>query len=97
MRILAEIVGFDWDDGNRDKSLVKHGVTNAECEEAFGDENRVVREDVVHSQTEARHYLIGKTNKGRTLFISFTVRKEFIRIISARDINRKERLYYYEH
>ena len=94
MRILAEGVGFEWDDGNRDKNLKKHSVTNAECEEAFADDKKLVRSDVIHSQTEARHYLIGKTNGGRILFMSFTIRKEFVRIISARDINRKERSYY---
>lgn len=94
MRIFADAIGFEWDDGNRDKNLIKHGVTNAECEEAFFDEKRIVREDIVHSKSEARHYLVGKAKNGRVLFISFTVRKRYIRIISARDVNRKERLYY---
>lgn len=94
MRIFADVVGFEWDDGNRDKNLKKHGVTNAECEEAFADENRVVREDAVHSKAEARHYLIGRTKSGRRLFVSFTVRFNLIRVISARPISRKERTLY---
>ena len=93
MGIFADFVGFEWDDGNRDKNLKKHGVTNGECEEAFADEGRVVREDAAHSQHEVRNYLIGKTNHGRLLFISFTIRKNLIRVISARDVNRKERTY----
>ena len=94
MRILAGVVGFEWDDGNRDKNLKKHRVTNGECEEAFADRKRVVRSDTTHSRSETRHYLIGKTNQGRLLFVSFTVRKDLVRVISARDINRKERRYY---
>ena len=58
MRILADVVGFEWDDGNRDKNLRKHGVTNGECEESFGDRARVVHEDIVHSKGEVRMYLI---------------------------------------
>lgn len=94
MRIFADVVGFEWDDGNRDKNLVKHKVTNAECEEAFADECRVVREDTVHSKVEVRHYLVGKTKRGRSLYISFTTRLDLIRVISARDSNKKERKLY---
>lgn len=94
MRIFADAVGFEWDDGNQDKNLMKHGVTNGECEEAFSDDRKVVREDRKHAHAESRHYLIGRTNNGRILFISFTVRKKMIRVISARDINKKERTYY---
>lgn len=94
MRIFADVVGFEWDDANRDKNLKKHGVTSGECEEVFFDSKKVVREDATHSQTEARHYCIGKTRGDRILFISFTIRKSRIRIISARDVNRKEITYY---
>ena len=94
MRIVENVVGFEWDDGNRHKSLMKHGVTTAECEEVFEDDSKVVREDTVHSHAEARHYLIGRTRSGRVLFVSFTIRKDLIRIISARPINKKERHLY---
>jgi len=97
MRVFADIVGFEWDDGNRDKSLKKHGVTDTEAEEVFADTGRVIREDVEHSQTEARHYLIGKTEKGRILFVSFTIRRNLLRIISARPVNRKEINLYEQH
>ena len=94
MRIFADAVGFEWDDGNRDKNLIKHGVTNGECEEAFSDSKRVVREDRKRSRAESRHHLVGRTSRGRILFVSFTVRKTLIRVISARDINKKERTLY---
>ena len=94
MGIFTGVAGFQWDDGNRDKNLTKHEVTNEECEEVFDDVKKVVREDAEHSHVEARHYLIGKTKKGRILFISFTARKDLVRVISARDINKKERKFY---
>ncbi len=94
MRIFAELVGFEWDDGNRDKSLIKHGVSRDECEEAFADEKRLIRVDAKHSGAEMRHHLLGKTQKGKILFISFTVRSHRVRVISARPINRKEKTLY---
>ena len=94
MRIFDEVVGFEWNDGNRDKNLVKHGVSSGECEEVFLDSYKVVRKDSKHSSTEKRHVVIGKINQGRILFVSFTVRRDRIRVISARDVNKKERKYY---
>lgn len=96
MRIFADVVGFEWDDANREKSLTKHGVLSTEAEEVFLDEKRVVREDIEHSGTEARHYCLGKTREGRVLFVSFTVRHTRICVISVRPINRKERKLYEE-
>ncbi|OGG53388.1 hypothetical protein A3H16_01505 [Candidatus Kaiserbacteria bacterium RIFCSPLOWO2_12_FULL_53_8] len=96
MRIFADVVGFEWDDGNKDKNLKKHGVTNEGCEQSFSDERRIVREDTKHSRHEARHWLIGKTPQNRLLFVSFTIRKSRIRVISARNASRKERTYYEE-
>lgn len=94
MGLFDDIAGFEWDDGNRDKNLIRHGVTSSECEEAFDDGKKVVRVDTRHSQTEARQYLIGETKGGRVLFVTFTIRAHLIRVISARDINKKERYYY---
>jgi uncharacterized DUF497 family protein len=45
----------------------------------------------MHSKTEKRFYALGRTDSKRTLFIVFTVRNSLIRVISARDMNRKER------
>lgn len=84
---------FDWDGGNRDKPK-KHGITIEEAEEAFFDDNKVVFSDWEHSTKEKRFTLLGKTRKERLLNITYTIRKKKIRIITARDINRREvRLY----
>lgn len=82
-------VEFDWDEGNRDKPK-KHGVTIDEAEEVFFDDNKVVFSDWGHSTKEKRSTLLGKTRKDRLLNITYTIRKRKIRIITARDINRRE-------
>ncbi len=94
MAVLAEITGFEWNAGNRDTSWEKHQVTTGECEEVFFNEPYLVSEDAGHSESEQRYYLLGITNAVRRLFVVFTIRQKKIRVISARDMNRKERAIY---
>ena len=91
---LSKISGFNWDTGNARKSEDKHGVAMAEAEQVFFNAPLLLLEDAVHSQSEPRLHALGKTDEGRRLHIAFTLRKEgqLIRVISARDIHRKERL-----
>lgn len=91
---LNHLDGFDWEDGNRDKNWLKHSVTYGECEETFFNIPRLLQTDPTHSQNEARYYALGHTHAGRNLFIGFTIRNTKIRIISARDMNQKERSFY---
>lgn len=84
-----KIYEFEWDKGNIGKNL-KHNVEDKEAEEAFFDENKVISKDVIHSKVEERFILLAETRKGRLLYIVFTKRNSKIRIISARDINKKE-------
>jgi uncharacterized DUF497 family protein len=92
---LAAIESFDWDDGNSRKSLEKHDVTQAEAEQVFAGEP-LIAQDVKHSQDEVRLQALGETIEGRKLHVTFTLRHDDrkIRIISARDMNRKERAVY---
>lgn len=90
MEGFSKILGFEWDAGNQEKNELKHGVTNKECEEAFFDEQKRILKDPIHSGKEQRYVLLGKTKAHRRLFIVFTTRKSFIRVISARDLNKKE-------
>lgn len=92
---LTKISGFDWDDGNARKNE-KHGVSMAEAEQVFFNAPLLVLEDAVHSYQEPRLHALGKTDDGRTLHITFTLRQsgELIRVISARDMHRKERAIY---
>ncbi len=82
--------GFEWDEGNSDKNWFLHQVSRVECEEVFFSVPLMIAGDTQHSKTEKRHYVLGQTDRGRLLFISFTIRDNLIRVISARDMNRRE-------
>ena len=82
---------FEWDKGNIHKNWVKHNVTPFECEQGFFNRPIVISEDVEHSNIENRFYALGLTDTGRMLFVVFTIRRNNIRVISARDMNKKER------
>lgn len=85
--------GFDWDDGNREKNL-KHRVHAWECEQLFFNEPLIVLDDPKHSIAEDRHAAFGRTDAGRRLVVVYTMRKEKVRVISARDMNKRERQFY---
>lgn len=89
----AEFHAFDWDEGNLDKNL-KHGVRSSECEQVFFNEPLVTLGDPKHSIVEDRYALFGKTDDGRLLTVVFTMHGTKVRIISARDMNKKERQFY---
>jgi uncharacterized DUF497 family protein len=95
---LARIVGFDWDEGNTRKSADKHGVSQAEAEQVFANLPLGILEDLAHSRSEPRFQALGQTSDGRHLHVTFTLRAEGtkIRVISARDMNRKEQARYEE-
>lgn len=92
---LSLIVGFDWDDGNARKNE-KHGVTQSEAEEVFFNQPLLLLDDSRHGGQEPRFHALGKTQGGRTLHITFTLRQDgtLIRVISARAMHRKERAIY---
>ncbi|MEK6713893.1 MAG: BrnT family toxin [Nitrospirota bacterium] len=95
MTDLQVIEGFDWDTGNARKSE-KHGVTQTEAEQVFFNEPLLMLHDEKHSHSEERFHALGKTNEGRLLHITFTLRAEGtkIRVISARNMHPKERKVY---
>jgi len=86
--------GFEWDEGNIEKNWISHKVTTNECEEIFFNQPLLIFEDEKHSITENRYYCLGNTNKNRLLMLVFTIRKKLVRVISARDMSRKERKVY---
>jgi len=89
-------VSFEWDEGNLNKNLGWHGVANQEAEETFFHEPRFIFEDTAHSAGETRYLLWSMTAKARKLSVIFTIRGNKIRIISARDMSKKERRVYEE-
>ena len=90
----GQLTGFDWDENNRDKNWERHEVLASECEEVFFNLPLLLQSDDAHSQKEPRYYVLGHTIAGRRLFIAFTVREDKIRVISARDMSKKERKIY---
>ena len=95
MTDLSKVVGFEWDEGNSRKNE-RHRVSMAEAEQIFFNSPLLVLPDQRHSEAELRFHALGKTNEGRRLHITFTLRDagQFIRVISARDMHRKERVIY---
>jgi uncharacterized protein len=92
---LNKIEGFEWDEGNARKNE-KHGVTQAEAEQIFFNEPLFITPDESHSESERRYRALGETANGRRLMIVFTLRQAgtLIRVISARNMNVKERKIY---
>lgn len=89
-------LSFEWDVFNKFKNWSKHRVDYKECEEIFSNRPLKTYKDIKHSQTEDRFVALGTTNNNRSIYIVFTIRKDIIRIISARDMSRKERKIYEE-
>ncbi|MFT5083117.1 MAG: uncharacterized DUF497 family protein [Lentisphaeria bacterium] len=90
------IPGFDWDSGNERKSAEKHIVSRFETEQVFFNQPLLVLEDTKHSTNEARYHALGKTDTGRLLHTTCTLRlgNTLVRVIFARDMHRKERKAY---
>ncbi len=91
---LKECTGFQWDKYNIEKNREKHNVLPIESEEIFFNQPLVINNDIKHSDNEERFYALGKTDEKRVLFVVFTIRKTLIRVISSRDMNKKERKIY---
>lgn len=93
---FSKVTGFDWDTGNERKNADSHGVSRAEAEQAFFNQPLIVTPDEKHGDGEQRLRALGIANKGRLLTMIFTMRGggKLIRVISARDMHRKERKEY---
>ena len=91
---IAHCTGFEWDAGNAGKNWERHGVTQGESEEIFFNRPVLVAPDPTHSQVEPRYAALGQTSDGRLLTVVFTIRGTLIRVISARDMSRRERRRY---
>ncbi len=95
MKIIPEALAFDWDKGNITKNINKHNVTVQESEEIFSNEPFILAEDIEHStNNEQRFEALGRTRSDRKLFVSFTIRKNKVRVISIRDMNKREEVAY---
>ncbi len=91
---LEKCKGFDWDDDNLFKKETKHDVTWIECEQIFFNKPFIINDDFAHGDSEDRYLALGRTDHGRRLFLVFTIRKNHIRVVSARDMTKREKGHY---
>ena len=91
---FAGIEEFEWDAGNTTKNVLGHDVSKTEAESIFFNAPVMVLDDDNHSAEETRFLIHGVTTAGRLLTAAFTIRGTRIRLSSARDMSRKERLAY---
>ena len=87
---LKRCIGFDWDEWNQGKNWEKHRVPDGEAEEIFFNDPLVAGADPSHSKAERRYFALGQTDGRRPLFVAFTIRKQLVRVISARDMTARE-------
>ena len=87
---LEQCIGFQWNAGNQGKNWEKHGVSDEEAEEIFFNDPLMAGNDEAHSKKERRYFVLGQTNARRPLFVVFTIRKNLIRVISAREMTSRE-------
>jgi uncharacterized protein len=93
-KILKACKGFQWDKGNSLKSWIKHKVSCAESEQVFFNSPVLIAQSDKKTDIEIRYFALGYTNSERLLFVVFTIRAEYIHIISPRDMNKKEKEVY---
>jgi uncharacterized DUF497 family protein len=91
---IKNIVGFEWDSGNIHKNEEKHGLKWTAIEEVFFNEPLFIVEDFKHSLNECRCVALGKNDFNDLITVIFTVRNDYIRVISARAMSKKERKVY---
>jgi len=82
---------FDWDKNKAERNLSKQPVSFEEVKTVFDDSLYVELYDPEHSEDEDRYLLVGQSNRGRLLIISYTERDNLIRLISAREVTKTER------
>jgi uncharacterized protein len=94
--ILFQCTGFQWDTGNIEKNWARHKVSPVESEQIFFNQPLIISDDSKHSIHEKRYAAFGKTDTGRFLVVIFTICSKLLRVISARDMNSRERRFYEE-
>ncbi|MCY7278972.1 MAG: BrnT family toxin [Phormidesmis sp. CAN_BIN44] len=87
---------FKWNESKAALNVSKHRVSFEEAKTIFDDPLYVDFYDPDHSEDEERYLIVGESNQGRLLIVSYTERGDAIRIISAREVTRIEREVYEE-
>ncbi|MFC1710372.1 BrnT family toxin [Patescibacteria group bacterium] len=94
MKVYTKLTVFEWDSGNAQKSWERHKVRVQEAEEIFENVPNLIFPDNKHSEKEKRHGIFGITNEGRPLSGVFTMRGKKVRVITIRDMSKKEKIFY---
>lgn len=89
-------MNFEWDENKASRNFLKHGVSFEEAGTVFDDPLYIDFYDPDHSENEQRYLIVGESNRGRLLIVSYTERDDLIRIISAREVTGVEREAYEE-
>lgn len=89
-------MNFEWDENKATSNLSKHGVSFEEAKTVFNDPLYVDFYDPDHSEREERYLIVGESEQGRLLIVSYTDRRDSIRLISARIVTPAEREAYEE-
>lgn len=87
---------FRWDENKAATNLSKHGVSFDEAKTVFEDAFYVDFYDPDHSHEEFRYIIVGQSENGHLLVVSYTERGNTIRLISARKATSSERKAYEE-
>src|SRR5438034_6266220 len=88
--VFENCEGFEWDSGNSNKNWYGHRISDFECEEVFFNSPITVRRDKQRKSGEPRYSALGRTGSGKQVYVAFTIRSKLIRVISAREMNRRE-------
>jgi len=83
-------VAFVCDDAKQRQNLRKHGIDLFEASAVFFDPLAIVNHDLEHSASEDRFCILGRSEGGRLLFVSYIIRGEAVRLISARRAAKHE-------
>lgn len=81
---------FEWDKNKAAINLSKHSVSFEEAKTVFDDPLYIDFYDPDHSDDEERYLIVGHSNQGRLLIVSYTERGNLIRLINARVVTRAE-------
>ena len=87
---------FEWNKDKAKANSTKHGVSFAEAKTVFDDSLFVEFYDPDHSDSEERYIIVGQSERGRLLIVLYTERNQKIRLISAREATRLEKIAYEE-
>ena len=83
-------MSFEWDLRKAAANARKHGVRFEDAAIVFFDPLARIFADPDHSEDEHREFIVGYDRMHRLLIVSFTERRDTVRIVSARRATRQE-------